>query len=90
MFKPAKVHTEINRKPELPQAYYLVDKRTNDRRLMMRLPVKYDETLFDVIALMADERFVIEPRVYKYNIKPKQVIEAPKRINRLTDYLKVV
>lgn len=90
MFKPSLDYTKPAYKADAPQAFFMIDKRTGDRRLVLCLPIQYDTSVFEVVPLGVMQGYEIKPHVYKYEIKPTNSPPTRPHINRITDCFKNV
>lgn len=86
-FKPSLDYSKPCYKETEPQAFFIIDKRTGDRRLTMCLPQTLNTALYEIIALFTDKTYVIKEHIYKYKQKKeiKKVIASPQHINRISD-----
>lgn len=87
MFKPSLDYSKPCYKEEEPQAFFIIDKRTGDRRLTMCLPQTINTAIYELVALFAAKDYKIRPHEYKYKQKKeaKKTDPAPLHINRITD-----
>lgn len=87
MFKPSLDYSKPRYKDDEPLAFFIIDKRTGDRRLTMCLPKSINTGIYEIVSLFADKTFELkqhEPK-YKQIKKPKLPTFTPTHINRISD-----
>lgn len=87
IFKPSLDYSKPRYKDDEPLAFFIIDKRTGDRRLSMCLPKSINTAIYELVALFADKTFEIKEHAYKYKKKPIKpaALPPPLHINRITD-----